>query len=495
MYRLMAMLAVAAACPMFLAPDTGAGAGGTAVADPVKKWYLLKKDFMGHKAGEKLEMLEEDADGLVGKTLELCEDNPADGIAETVINNLSQKIGDLVNAAVDTSIKNLKSAKGKGVFSIETKENANEDNAFGYEGPRAVGDFLREVKGHSHRENPRTSERLKTVLKWQANQGQTKAANTDDPMNTQVGEDAGVLMPPTMSNTLYQKTFEENSILSKVDTYNIAGNSIVFPRLKEDSRATGSRYGGITVGWVAEGNNVSGTRPKFDRLTLTLKKLMALVFVTQESLDDAGQSLEQIVMNTVSQELGFAMVDSIFSGDGVGKPLGILTAPAKYVQAAVSGQGAGTVVAANISAMYARMQARSRKAATWYINQEVETELDKLSLAIGTGGSTSPMYLQPGGLTGEAPARLKSRPVETVEFCSALGTLGDILLWEEKGYCFITKGGVKTAMSMHLRFDYDEQVFKFTFRADGAPWWPKPLTPYKGTTQLSNIVVLSSTRT
>jgi hypothetical protein len=48
---------------------------------------------------------------------------------------------------------------------------------------------------------------------------------------------------------------------------------------------------------------------------------------------------------------------------------------------------------------------------------------------------------------------------------------------------------------MHLRFDYDETVFKFTLRMDAQPLWDVPLTPFKGTNTQSPFVALSSTRT
>ena len=474
-------MAVASACCM-LAPDNGGGGG---VAELVKKWYILKKKVLGHAIGEKIELTEEDAtDLLIGRAIELVED-PTTELASEVIGKVTKKIGEIVEQALEQAKKNLANAKGQKIFNLEVKDKANDDNGFGYE---TFGEYMHDVMLYSKKQAVIT-EKMGKLLKYDSH---TKASTTDDPMLTQDGESGGALIPPTFSDKLYRKTFEESALLSKVDTYTIGGNSIVFPRLKEDSRATGSRYGGVQTSWVAEGSNLTGTRPKFDRLQLTLKKLMALVFVTQEQLDDTGMALEQLLMNVISSELNFNICDALFNGDGVGKPLGIMASPSLYTLAKEGSQTAATVNANNISKMYSRVQASCRKRATWYINQEVEPQLDLLALSIGSGGSTVPMYLMPGGLTGEAPGRLKGRPVEVVEWCQGLGTVGDIILWDENSYCFVTKGGIKTAMSMHLRFDYDEMVFRFTYRCDGAPWWPSTLTPYKGTLALSTHVALAT---
>ena len=55
----------------------------------------------------------------------------------------------------------------------------------------------------------------------------------------------------------------------------------------------------------------------------------------------------------------------------------------------------------------------------------------------------------------------------------------------------IDKGGMKAASSIHVRFLYDENVFRFIYRVDGKPIWNKPLTPYKGSASVSPFVTLA----
>jgi HK97 family phage major capsid protein len=79
-----------------------------------------------------------------------------------------------------------------------------------------------------------------------------------------------------------------------------------------------------------------------------------------------------------------------------------------------------------------------------------------------------------------------------VEWSQALGTQGDIVLADLRHYVTITKGQVESALSIHLRFDYDESTFRFIFRVDGQPWWTAALTPYKGTNTQSCFVTLAT---
>ena len=59
-------------------------------------------------------------------------------------------------------------------------------------------------------------------------------------------------------------------------------------------------------------------------------------------------------------------------------------------------------------------------------------------------------------------------------------------------YLWIEKGGTRLASSIHVRFDYDETAFKFTYRANGRPLWQSPLKSAKGGTERSPYVALAA---
>ncbi len=113
-----------------------------------------------------------------------------------------------------------------------------------------------------------------------------------------------------------------------------------------------------------------------------------------------------------------------------------------------------------------------------------------LSQVVGTGGV--PVYLPPGGIADTPNARLKGRPVMPIEACATLGTEGDIILADMRAYVTGLKGGIDSAMSMHLRFDYAETAFRFMFSADGQPWLASAITPFKGSNTLSPFVTLAT---
>jgi HK97 family phage major capsid protein len=216
-----------------------------------------------------------------------------------------------------------------------------------------------------------------------------------------------------------------------------------------------------------------------------------MINATDELLgDSAGVALEQYLFRIGSEEINFVVSDAILNGNGAGQPQGILGSACLITVAEESGQTADTVVTQNILKMWSRMWAPCRQNAVWLIHQDVEPQLQQMTL--GTSGAQLVVYVPPGGLSAKPYGTLMGRPVIPVEWCSTLGTAGDIVLADLRHYVTATKGMIEQMMSIHLRFDYDESVFRFIFRIDGQPWWSAPLTPYKGSNTQSCFVTLAT---
>lgn len=103
------------------------------------------------------------------------------------------------------------------------------------------------------------------------------------------------------------------------------------------------------------------------------------------------------------------------------------------------------------------------------------------------------LYMPAGGASRAPYSTLFGRPVIPIEQCQTVGTTGDIILGDfSNGYIAIDRGAPQTAVSLHVRFLWDEQVFRFRYRADGQPVLSSPVTPYKGSATQSHFVKLNS---
>ena len=111
-------------------------------------------------------------------------------------------------------------------------------------------------------------------------------------------------------------------------------------------------------------------------------------------------------------------------------------------------------------------------------------------MTVDDAGSQLPLYTPPSG--GEEYARLDGIPVIISEYCSRLGLLGDIVLADYSQVLFTQKKDIEGAVSIHVNFDFDEQVFKFTCRVDSQPMWHTAVQPANGGATLSPYISLAA---
>ena len=310
--------------------------------------------------------------------------------------------------------------------------------------------------------------------------------NSASGANESVPSDGGFLVQTDFASELLKHTFETGILAPRCKKIPIStnANALKINALDDSSRANGARWGGIQTYWENEADELVSSKPKFRTMDLSLKKLTGLCYATDELLQDAA-ALQSVITQGFAEEFGFKIDDTILNGNGSGQPLGILNSPALVTVAKETDQTAKITVE-NLIKMWSRCWGRSRANAVWYVNQEIEPLL--YTLKIGD----VPVYLPAGGLSEKPYATLFGRPIVPLEQCSALGSVGDIILGDMSQYLLIDKGGINTASSIHVRFLYDESVFRFIYRVDGQPIWNKPITPYKGSNTLSPFVTLAA---
>jgi HK97 family phage major capsid protein len=313
-----------------------------------------------------------------------------------------------------------------------------------------------------------------------------------------VPSDGGFLVEPEYDAALLQRIYDSGEVAKRCKRMAMKSARMIINAVDEDSRADGSRWGGVLSYWLAEAQTYAGTKPKFREVQLVANKLIALVYATEELLDDTDL-LESYVNEIVPQEISFQLDAAIINGTGAGQPLGVLNSPSTIVQTYAAGEGSSGHPPStdDILAMYSRLFAPYRKNAVWFINQSLEPGL--LPLTLGSPSLGQYLIYTPAGLNGNnSPfGRLFGLPVIPIEQTASVGIAGDIILFGPDGYLLTNRNELRADSSIHVAFLTGEKAFRFAYRADGQPWWKKPLTPYAGvggTTPptLSSTVVLET---
>jgi HK97 family phage major capsid protein len=338
---------------------------------------------------------------------------------------------------------------------------------------------------------------LGEMLKAVATHEMSKGRNSDPRLmaaaagaSEAVPSDGGFLVQKDFSSDLLTRVYETGQIASRVTKLPVSpkSNGIKINAIDEDSRADGSRWGGVLAYWINEAASLTASKPKFRQIELQTQKLIALCYSTDELLEDAV-ALESVISRAFTEEITFKLEDSLINGTGAGQPLGILNSGAIIQQAKDAADATATVSTNDVLNMWSRLWSRSRQSAAWFIDTSVEPKLYPLTL--GSGTAVQLLYTPPGN-NGNQYGMLLGRPVITVEHCAAVGTPGDIILADMSQYLLIDKGAPRQDYSMHVNFLTDEGVFRFVYRVDGQPSWKKPLTPKSGSATLAPFVSLAT---
>lgn len=336
---------------------------------------------------------------------------------------------------------------------------------------------------------------------------------SDGSLGNALPSEGGFLVQKDFAPEILQRTYATGEILKRCKKLPVGGNSngMKINAIDEDSRADGSRMGGILAYWINEADALTNSRPKFRRIELNLNKLIALVYATDELLQDAA-ALEAWIMTNLPTELAFRTEDAIINGTGVGQPFGVLKSNAQQTIAVSGGETNHFPNAQDVLNMWTQFwhpglmnsiasystenltppgNGGQVPSAAWFVDQSVLAGL--FGLTLGSGIATILLYHPPGYMGMPGPyGQLLGIPVIPTEHNVAVGSPGDMLLADMTQYLVIDKGAPQSASSIHVRFLTDETTFRFTYRVDGQPTWKKPLTPKSGGPTLSPFITLAS---
>lgn len=363
---------------------------------------------------------------------------------------------------------------------ITTEHNADADPNRGF---RTLGEFARSVRGAAFAARGAGSmdQRLLAL-------GGMQAAAPSTYGNEASGADGGFLIPAGFSTTLWNLSLEEQALLPLTNRLPVEGNGMSLP--KDETTPWGSN--GVRAYWQNEAGAGTPTKPVVGRAELKLKKLMALVPVTDELLEDAT-ALGAYLTPKMAESIRWKTDEAILFGGGNGQPLGAFHAasPAFVTVSKESAQATLTLKPENIAKMVARLLPGSYGRAVWLMNNDALPYLWTLN----TNGNQ--LYLPYGGgqgtFQGSPYGGLMGRPVIVTQHAKSFTSLGDCMLVDLSKYQTIEKaGGITTATSMHLYFDADATAFRSTFRVDGQPMVAAPVSPANGSNTLSPFVQLEA---
>ncbi len=301
-------------------------------------------------------------------------------------------------------------------------------------------------------------------------------------MNEGIGADGGFAIGTQFEREILRRVYGESPILSRCRRFTLGpgSNSLTVPLVDEKSRATGSRWGGVTAAWTSEAASITPSQPSLGRLTLTLRKLAALGYVSAELLEDSADTVGQLMLDAFVSEIRFRLEDAVLRG-GAGMPTGILNSGSLVTVNKESAQTGGFTFS-NATKMLSQLWPGSIGNAIFLAHSSTLP-----GMLTSTVGEVPILLSNMNG--ANAPQRtLLGQPIAFIEQAESVGTPGDVILADLSQYALVDRSGVQTAQSIHVAFSTHQSAFRAVYRVDGAPLWGSSVTPFKGAAALSPFV-------
>ena len=310
--------------------------------------------------------------------------------------------------------------------------------------------------------------------------------------NEGTGTDGGFAVQTDFASAIMESAIEESELLRRLDRYTVGANSNSARWLQvNETDVSSSVFGGVQMYWSSEGATVAATKPSFMEMKLDLEKMMGFAYVTEELMEDAP-FMSGLIQRGFSLAADRLLTKAVISGDGAGKPLGILNSGALITVPKETAQGAGTLLGANVNKMWHRHITRWRRNAVWVMHPDLEEQLPGLSIVSNSGAAEKFLWNPEDGLRELDYQRILGRPVLFEDFCSAIGDKGDVILMDPFQYILLTKGTARMGWSVHVQWLTDQQCFRMIWRCNGAPKHNAPVTLNNSSKTRSSFVTLAA---
>jgi HK97 family phage major capsid protein len=268
-----------------------------------------------------------------------------------------------------------------------------------------------------------------------------------------VGNDtsAGFLAPEQYGNEILKGLAEYSPIRNYAKVVQIAGPEIKYPK----------RLTGTNADWVAEIANRVESTPTYGQVTLTPYELATFVEVSKQLLEDAAYDVEGELREAIGEDFGAKEGAAFVSGDGIGKPKGILVASG--IQEVVSGHAStlGSAPGDLLIDLMAKLPTAYANNGAWLMNRLTLASVRKLKDSQGA-------YLWQPGIQAGQPSTLLSRPViEAVDMDSVAAGKFPIVFGDWSGYRIVDRVGLSILTDPFTRAKNGITIFHARKRVGG----------------------------
>lgn len=285
---------------------------------------------------------------------------------------------------------------------------------------------------------------------WDAMRAKAPSAAVYNALQIGTDSEGGYLVPDEFERTLVEALEEENIFRQLAKIIQTSSGDRKIPVVATKGSAS----------WIDEEGAYPESDDSFGQVSIGAYKLGTMIKVSEELLNDSVFDLEGYISREFARRIGAREEEAFFTGDGTGKPTGILAA-AGGADIGVTAAGAAAITADGLIDLFYSLKSPYRKNAVWLLNDSTIKAVRKLKDNQG-------QYLWQTSLTAGTPDMILGRPVRTSTYMPAVAAGEKSVAFGDFGYYWIADRQGRSFKRLNELYTATGQVgFLASQRVDG----------------------------
>jgi HK97 family phage major capsid protein len=268
----------------------------------------------------------------------------------------------------------------------------------------------------------------------------------------QIGTDTegGYLVPDEFERTLVESLEDENIFRSLANVITTSSGDRKIPVVASKG----------TASWIDEEGAIPESDDGFGQVSIGAYKLGTMIKVSEELLNDSVFNLETYISKEFARRIGNKEEESFFTGDGTGKPTGILAASGG-AQIGVTTAGVTAITIDEVLDLFYSLKAPYRNKAVFVMNDATVKAIRKLKDNQG-------QYLWQPSLQAGTPDTILNRPLYTSAYAPAIEAAAKTISFGDFSYYWVADRQGRVFKRLNELYAATGQVgFVATQRVDG----------------------------
>lgn len=265
-----------------------------------------------------------------------------------------------------------------------------------------------------------------------------------------IDTEGGYLVPDEFERTLIEALEEENIFRRLANVITTSSGDRKIPVVASKGAAS----------WIDEEGTITESDDSFGQVSIGAYKLGTLIKVSEELLNDSVFDMEAYISREFARRIGSKEEQSFFTGDGTGKPTGILAASGG-AQIGTTAASATAITLDEMLDLFYSLKSPYRNKAVFVMNDATVKAIRKLKDGQG-------QYLWQPSIQAGTPDTILNRPLHTSAYVPAIEAAAKTVVFGDFGYYWVADRQGRVFKRLNELYAVTGQVgFVATQRVDG----------------------------